>query len=161
MDESKHEDIADAVRSRHVTRRFLARLLVCPESDCVWWTGAISARGHGRFWLSDNRVIIAHRFAWAIAYGAKSLQDTPVLSHSCDNPLCQNVMHLHPSSVAANTRAWATRRHNLSSHLADIRGVRGWTRELRDGLRDGRQLSELLAAGEHSQMELPLWDSTQ
>lgn len=24
------------------------------RSDCLWWTGAVTGRGHGRFWLEPD-----------------------------------------------------------------------------------------------------------
>ncbi len=40
---------------------------VLDDSACWIWTGAISGRGHGRFWIADGVIIIAHRFAFALA----------------------------------------------------------------------------------------------
>ena len=66
--------------------------------------GAISARGHGRFWIGQidgaivdgvakrrDVVVIAHRFAWALEHGVDALEDVSVSGHRCDNPLCQQL----------------------------------------------------------------------
>lgn len=41
-----------------------------PGSACLWWDGAISGRGHGRFWVAavdgKDLVVIAHRFGSAL-----------------------------------------------------------------------------------------------
>ncbi len=82
----------------------------------MWWAGAVSARGHGRFWLDevDGRdvVVIAHRFACALTFGVEDLQAVPVLGHRCDNPLCQRLTgrHVTRSSPVENARGWAARR---------------------------------------------------
>lgn len=34
--------------------------------ECRWWTGAVSGRGHGRFWIGGH-VMIAHR--WTVVRG--------------------------------------------------------------------------------------------
>lgn len=60
--------VADPVR----VERWRAKTVRVPGSECRWWTGAVSGRGHGRFWIGGH-VVIAHRFAWAITHGVQSL----------------------------------------------------------------------------------------
>lgn len=81
-------------------------------SHCWWWTGAISGRGHGRFYFASGLVTIAHRFAFAVVHGAQVLDQVRVLGHRCDNPLCQGVHpeHLMASSYVENQREWVARR---------------------------------------------------
>lgn len=67
---------------------------------CLWWTGAISGRRHGRFWYASGRVVIAHRFAFAVAHNVAALAGAELLDHRCDNPLCQRV---HPEHVVRST----------------------------------------------------------
>ena len=94
---------AEDVASEVLIGRFQAKLRVLPGSDCVWWTGAISRNaGHGRFWLGTGRVVVAHRFAFALAEGLDALSGVEVLAHACDNPLCQRIGAGH---VVASTRA--------------------------------------------------------
>ncbi len=58
--------LRSAVADELTVQRYRAKFRLMPGSSCLWWTGAVSARGHGRFWLgeSDERdvVVIAHRF---------------------------------------------------------------------------------------------------
>ena len=35
--------------------------------------------------------VIAHRFGYALVYGAAALNAVPVLGRRCDNPLCQSI----------------------------------------------------------------------
>ncbi|PZS22896.1 MAG: hypothetical protein DLM61_24960 [Pseudonocardiales bacterium] len=47
--------------------RFRAKIVTVPGADCrLLWSGAVSGRGHGRFWLGTvagrGVVVIAHRF---------------------------------------------------------------------------------------------------
>lgn len=58
-----------------VLARYAAKVVTVPGSDCGWWTGAVSGRGHGRFWFPPRRVIIAHRFAFAMVHGVEALRD--------------------------------------------------------------------------------------
>ncbi len=112
-----------------------------PRSPSLWWTGAVSARGHGRFWLGEvggrDVAMIAHRLGWAIKHGVAPLGESPVLGHRYDNPLCQRlgVGHVQLSSHTANRQEWAPRRHALGNPLRDGRGSRGRPRAIRDILR--------------------------
>lgn len=110
--------------------------MACPRI----WTGAISGNGHGRFWLGDTAdgravTIIAHRFGWALHHGVDSLLGVEVVSHSCDNPLCQTPEHWQPRTNADNRREWAQRRRTPGSPLRDRRGARGRATEIRDTAR--------------------------
>jgi len=78
--------------------------------------------------------VIAHRFGYALVRGAEASNAIPVLGHGCDNPLCQRIGpgHVKASSHAENRRAYLARRSLAASPLADARGARGRSRELRD-----------------------------
>ena len=51
-----------ALADPDVVARYAAKVVTVPRSECLWWTGAVSGRGHGRFWIAPGRVVIAHRF---------------------------------------------------------------------------------------------------
>lgn len=125
-----------------VLARYRAKVTTVPDSECLWWTGAVAGRGHGRFWHSTGRVVIAHRFAYAVMHGVEALVEAPLLGHRCDNPLCQRVApgHVVVSSARENRREWAARRHLVDSPLADPRGPRRRARELRDLARQDPEL---------------------
>jgi len=38
-----------ALRDPQVVLRCQAKMVTVPGSDCLWWRGAVSGRGHGRF----------------------------------------------------------------------------------------------------------------
>jgi len=113
-----------ALRDPAVVARYRAKVLEVPGSDCLWWQGAVSGRGHGRFYVgtvhaepADTNGVgrlrdlcaIAHRFGYALVYGAAALNAVPVLGHGCDNPLVRRealvdrveVRDLHRRPVAA------------------------------------------------------------
>ncbi len=141
-----------ALQSESVIARYLAKLVIASDRQCVWWTGAISGRGHGRFWIGRISpgppvTVIAHRFAWGLAYGLSAVGAAPLLAHDCDNPLCQNVEHLRPRSNADNAADWAARRHLLGGPLRDQRGARGRSLDLRAAVRAGRDLRQASASG--------------
>lgn len=144
--------------------RYWSHVRAVAGSPCAWWSGALSGRGHGRFWLAcvDGRdvTVIAHRFAFGLAYGAQALLETRVLGHRCDNPLCQRVDggHVRASSPLLNRREWAARRRVTGSVVNDRRGARGRARALRDAVRDGGvEVAALEALGRDPSVQLPLW----
>lgn len=157
-----------AVADPGVVARYAAKVVGVPGSGCLWWTGAVAGRGHGRFWVGapggSDVVVIAHRFAWALAFGADALDQVPVLGHRCDNPLCQRVGdgHVVASSAWLNRQEWVRRRHTIGGALRDVRGARGRAIALREAVRAdpaGRALEASLTAGQgFDAAQLPLWD---
>lgn len=132
-----HAQMAVSVADPHVAERYWAKIVMVPGSECAWWSGAISGNGHGRFWLGGDRVVIAHRFGFALQRGVDALTQASMLSHGCDNPLCQLVHpeHVRPATASENRREWAARRHIAGLPLSDPRGSRRRAQTHRDLLR--------------------------
>lgn len=130
--------LAAATADGDVVERWRAKIVTVEGSGCLWWTGAISGRGHGRFWYASGRVVIAHRFAFAVAHDVTALARAELLGHRCDNPLCQRVHpeHVVRSTYVANRREWAILKKLTGSPLGDPRGSRRRARELRDLARE-------------------------
>lgn len=77
--------LAAALRDPQVVLHYQTKLVTVPGSDCLWWRGAVSGRGLGRFYLgrvptaSDDFsgtgggdegpevCVIAHRFGYTLA----------------------------------------------------------------------------------------------
>lgn len=78
-------------------------------------------------------MVIAHRFAFALAQGLDALEAALLLGHRCDNPLCQRIGdgHVVVSSARQNRREWVQRRDLVDSPLADPRGSRSRAEVLR------------------------------
>ena len=68
LDDEGLASLAAATADREIVERWRAKIVTVEGSGCLWWTGAISGRGHGRFWYAPGRVVIAHRFAFAAAH---------------------------------------------------------------------------------------------
>ena len=169
--------LGSALRDPNVVLRYQAKIVTVPGSECLWWSGAVSGRGHGRFYVGTvadtgasadgaghgerELCVIAHRFGCALVHGASALNAVPVLGHGCDNPLCQRIGpdHAKPSSHALNRRAYLARRFVAGNPLGDARGARGRSRELRDLTRAdpsavAADQARLLRLG----LQLPLFD---
>lgn len=134
LDQDGLAAVQTALGDARVLARYRSKIVTVPGSECLWWAHAVSGRGHGRFWLARGRVVIAHRFGFAVMHGVQALAEAPLLGHRCDNPLCQRVApgHVEVSSALRNRRDWSIRRNMPDSPLADPRGPRRHTRELRD-----------------------------
>lgn len=129
--------LASALLDPRVVARYRAKVVEVPGDDCAWWTGSISGAGHGRFWVGSGKVMVAHRFGFALAAGLAALEAAPVVAHRCDNPLCQRVHpdHLAASTPGRNRREWVIRRAIAGGPLTDPRGARGRALALRDLVR--------------------------
>lgn len=152
MGQRSIEALRSALSDRSALARYEAKLRIVAGSLCLWWVGAIAAKGHGRFWLGpahDGRdaAIIAHRFGYALAYGPDALASAALLAHLCDNPLCQNPEHLESTTNAQNRAQWAIRRHRRGGALRDMRGARGRSREIRDAIKSGGGIEAVVLAG--------------
>lgn len=155
--------LAVAVANAGVVDRYRAKIQR-PSTDGCWiWTGAISGRGHGRFWVATGFVVIAHRFGYALEHGAANMP--ALLAYQCDNPLCQNPSpaHLRPATSASNSAEWASRRHTIGSPLRDLRGSLGRASALRDAARDGIELEPVAMAGLGvlDANQAPLWTESE
>jgi len=155
--EPSTRDIAAAARDEGVRRRYQAKIRTFDESECWWWTGAISGNGHGRIWLAEGWTVIAHRLGWAITHPGEEVP--PLVGHECDNPLCQRPAHWKPSTPAENRAEWAARRHRLGSPLRDRRGARGRALAIRAALLAGEGPEAITAQGLQAtdRDQLPLW----
>ncbi len=132
----RDEALRAALDDPAVVARYRALVYDQPTpAGCLIWLGAISGHGHGRFWLSNGHVIVAHRFAYALRHGIGALNTAQQIGHTCDEASCQNPDHLQAVSAQRNTADWAARRDTIGNPLRDTRGARGRAIALRDAAR--------------------------
>ena len=129
-------------------------MIVCGGRGDQWpWPWPVLVR--------PGRVIIAHRFGYALAHGVSVLDGMRVLGHRCDNPLCQRVGpgHLVASSATLNRREWALRRLLTGSPLTDPRGPRQRAQALRNLARrnPAEVTADLDRIRRQTGEQLPLW----
>lgn len=139
-------EVLAATQREDVVARYTARVHHSPDVECWIWTGAISGKGHGRFWVSDGLVVIAHRFGYALAH--PGITELPaVVRHSCDTPPCQNPAHWIAGDHATNRQEWSARRHTPGSPLRDTRGSLGRSLALREAAREREDLGAAARQG--------------
>lgn len=160
----RFEDLNSAAQNPKVLARFQAKIHRSPDLDCWLWTGAIAGRGHGRFWISDDPalVVIAHRFAWLVdqlEHHHVVTNMPEVVSHDCDNPICQNPSHLRVGTATSNRREWVARRDIPGSPLRDLRGARGRAEALRDAAKTRADLAAVIddGMGDVDRLQERLW----
>ncbi|MET0930021.1 MAG: hypothetical protein ABWX74_10900 [Aeromicrobium sp.] len=116
-----------------VRDRIASRVVLVPGSECRWSLSAISGRGHGRLWVGEDRMVIAHWFVLALVRGVDALEAALLLGHRCDNPLCQWIGdgHVEVSSARKSRLERVHRRYLAESLLLDPRGARARAEVLR------------------------------
>lgn len=155
-------ELTTAAQNPAILTRFRAKIHRSPDLDCWLWTGAISGRGHGRFWITNILVVIAHRFSWLVDQlerGQIVTKMPAVISHDCDNPICQNPAHLRVGTATSNRREWAARRTVPGSPLRDLRGARGRAIALRNAAKTEADLTKVTdeGMGAVDRLQEPLW----
>lgn len=157
-----------AVRDPDVVALYRAKVRTVPGHDCAWWVGALAGAGHGRFFLGRHQghhgrvvtvCVIAHRFAFALAYGVDELLRAPLLAHGCDNASCQRVGpgHVVASTPGANRSEWVARRTLAGSPLGDPRGSLERARAIRAQLVAGGDVDQVLGPGQAGGVQARLW----
>lgn len=82
--------------------RYWERVVVTP--GCWGWRAAAAPAGYGllRIGPGVGKLVGAHRLSYVIHFGAYD-EESLVVRHRCDNPVCSNYLHLELGSRKENT----------------------------------------------------------
>ena len=154
-DDERLELLGRALVDEAVVARFWGLTRTTDTACGRCWVGAITGRGHGRFWVArsadgHNVAIIAHRFAAALRHGLGVLLDPTIqVTHTCDETTCVSVGdgHVILGTAQSNTQEWRRRSQQIGSPLRDTRGARGRALAARAAALQGQSVKSALAAG--------------
>jgi hypothetical protein len=81
------------IKNKNICKRFWSFVKIGKKDECWLWTGSINNCGHGRFKVTTNLQMPAHRVAW-ILYNKKEIRPKMVIRHTCNTEACCNPFHL-------------------------------------------------------------------
>jgi len=142
-------------RMRKPIDRFLDKIAVEENSECLLWTGSLKTMGYGKLSIGGRKgkEIFAHRFIYEYAIGP--IPDGMQIDHVCYNRGCVNTSHLrivtprenkvfNSNSASAKNivKTHCPRGHSLDGENLIRRFKKyGWSRECRDCNNDKRRLA--------------------
>lgn len=115
---------------------FWTKVMVLGPHDCWPWLASVDKKGYGHFTVARGKNNKAHIFSFVLHGGILIPGDH--VDHECDNPPCQNPLHLRNLTNAANNarsgspsavnarKTHCVRGHPLSGDNLYIRPGTGW-----------------------------------
>lgn len=101
------KDLAERARDR-LMNRFWSKVEKTNDLDGCWlWNGSLSNRGYGFLTIATNATVLAHRFSYALAFGA--FDNRLFVCHKCDRPACVRPSHLFLGTEDDNMRDMAAK----------------------------------------------------
>lgn len=142
-------------RPRFVEARFWKKVEKSSDPDGCWiWTGSRHAKGYGRFVISTQITIAAHRFSYQTYIGP--IPEGMLVCHVCDRPSCIRQDHLflgtpqeNSKDAARKGRLWNTGGHNAKFTEKDVLYIRSMK----------GKLSAVALAKEFDVSPVTIWDA--
>lgn len=116
--------LLDAVLAEKIARRSK----VNPETPlvegvhCREWQGALNDLFYGRLW-NGVRLEYVHRIAWRITHGP--IPEGKRVLHRCDNPRCNEDLHLWDGTARDNTQDMMAKGRHLEGRRRVSEALRG------------------------------------
>lgn len=114
------------------------------ETQCWFWTAALSDSGHGKLkagraapGAAAGRTVSAHVYGYQRLFGLitpTADNPDPVVAHRCDEPSCQQPRHWQLTTRAENVRDYHRRKHRWP--LNDVRTTAGRKSARAEALRE-------------------------
>jgi len=91
------------------------------ENDCWEWQKGRFSNGYGMVGLDYGKTGSAHKYTYELCYGEVPLGK--VITHSCDNRLCCNPLHLKAMTSRENTQDMILKgRMKIGNHIGECNG---------------------------------------
>ncbi len=137
------KDVDLSVVTRVQVDRFLSKIDTTsglgPEGDCHIWCGSKDRDGYGQLGVGSRKdgtlgSIRTHRLMWKLSHPDELMLPGICICHTCDNPICVNVLHLFPGTNQQNV---ADKVRKGRSACGDRNGSRLHPERLARGDRNG------------------------
>ena len=115
-------DLKSIAQCSRIVQKFWAKVMPAAQGSCWEWSDKPDEDGYGRLSIKGVANLRAHRLSAALFL--RDYDDTLVVRHTCDNPICCNPSHLVMGTQAENIADREARgRGNHAAKMENIRAL--------------------------------------